>query len=418
MFSGIVYIYLFVFSSAQTQSGAGHISMALGTDTSHLTYYTKYRKIDGGCFKEKDLSLYDAMNYDRIKLKHQAFNPVLVLRLRADSIEQNQLEAIADQFNLNKPWSLFANNCADAVKKVLRETKVNPGLALMISTPSELIKDLCYHQKKEIQTKNIQILHGNLKQYLDQEPKAVPQTLFGKHGPHAQFPPYKEALLILPGFGSKYHSLHRLKNTFKKAPYDVFVPRYIARASLEETLENLELYWQRHGLDAYQKVHVFGYIVGSWTINAWIAQHGKANIATIVYDRSTLQERAPLVLVQDMKFVNFVLFGDVMQDLLQTPYTPLLDSTIRKGMLLETYATNTVRKHQQTAASMGPYCWELSCFGQDVDDYRYVPMHHDQMYTHPEVFAAALLYFIENGNFGPHLQSVQPVENPFVKHKP
>ena len=92
MFSGIVYIYLFVFSSAQTQSGAGHISMAFGTDTSHLTYYTKYRKIDGGCFKEKDLSLYEAMNYDCKKLKHQAFNPVLVLRLRADSIEQNKLE--------------------------------------------------------------------------------------------------------------------------------------------------------------------------------------------------------------------------------------------------------------------------------------------------------------------------------------
>ena len=44
-------LYLFVYSSAQTTSGAGHISFAFGPDSSTLTYYTKYRKSDGGCFK-------------------------------------------------------------------------------------------------------------------------------------------------------------------------------------------------------------------------------------------------------------------------------------------------------------------------------------------------------------------------------
>lgn len=238
-----------------------------------------------------------------------------------------------------------------------------------------------------------------------------------KESHHSKVSKHKEALLILPGFGSKYHLLHKIKKTFKSTPYDVFVPRYIDRGSMRETLKNFDKYWKKHGLNRYQKVHVFGYIVGSWTINSWIAQNGRANIATVVYDRSTLQERAPLVLVQDMKLVKFFLFGNVVKNLLETPYPLQLDTCIRHGMLLETYATNTIRKHKKTADSMGPYCWEVSCFEQKVDDYRYIPLNHDQMYTHPEIFAEAFLYFIENGNFGSHFQTVHPVDNPFIKYK-
>ena len=75
MFSSVVYIYLFVFSSAQTSSGAGHISFAYGKDSSALTYYTKYRKQDGGAYKAKGLSYAQALNYDRAVLTNQKTNP-------------------------------------------------------------------------------------------------------------------------------------------------------------------------------------------------------------------------------------------------------------------------------------------------------------------------------------------------------
>jgi hypothetical protein len=45
-------------------------------------------------------------------------------------------------------------------------------------------------------------------------------------------------------------------------------------------------------------------------------------------------------------------------------------------------------------------------------------MNHDQMYTHPEVFHEAVIYFIENKQFGPHFENIGPVANPFIKHKP
>ena len=98
MFSSVVYIYLFVFSSAQTSSGAGHISFAYGKDSSALTYYTKYRKQDGGGFKAKGLSYTQALNYDRVMFTHQKTNPELVLQLTSASCDIDQLEEVSYQY--------------------------------------------------------------------------------------------------------------------------------------------------------------------------------------------------------------------------------------------------------------------------------------------------------------------------------
>jgi hypothetical protein len=408
-------LYLFVYSSAQTTSGAGHVSFAFGPDSSSLTYYTKYRKADGGCFKLKNISYHQAFSYDKLELKHQSQVPALVLKLKAQDPDLNKLEQLSDYWNLEKPWTLFVNNCTDALKRTLRKSHINPGLAFLISTPNELIEDLYDHHLINFKNQEFEVVHGDLKAYLKSEPNAVPQTLFGKK---RQVFAHKEAIVILTGFGSKYHSLRAIKRQFGVYNYDVFVPRYISRQSIDQTISNFADFWKKEKLDHYDSVHVFAYIVGSWTINSWIAANGPANIATVVYDRSTLQERAPFVLVKDMKLVNFLLFGPVMQDLIDTPYPALAYPAIEKGILLETFATNTVRKHQETAAAPGPYCWDISCFGQTNTDFRYVPMNHDQMYTHPEVFHEAVIYFIENKQFGPHFENIGPVANPFIKHKP
>lgn len=408
-------LYLFVYSSAQTTSGAGHISFAFGPDSSSLTYYTKYRKADGGCFKVKNISYHHAFSFDKLELKHQSQVPALVLKLKAQDPDLNKLEQLSDYWNLEKPWTLFVNNCTDALKRTLRKSHINPGLAFLISTPNELIEDLYAHHLINFKNQEFEVVHGDLLAYLKSEPNAVPQTLFGKK---RQVFAHKEAIVILTGFGSKYHSLRAIKKQFSVYDYDVFVPRYISRQSIDQTISNFADFWKNEKLDNYDSVHVFAYIVGSWTINSWIAANGPANIATVVYDRSTLQERAPFVLVKDMKLVNFLLFGPVMQDLINTPYPALANSAIEKGILLESYATNTVRKHQETAAAPGPYCWDISCFGQTNTDFRYVPMNHDQMYTHPEVFHEAVIYFIENKQFGPHFETIGPVADPFIKHKP
>ena len=173
-------IYLFIYDSDQTESGAGHVSIAFGKDSSNLIYYTKYRKHDGGGKKEQHISYRKAFLYDKDILKLQKLTPSLVLKLKGQLRNSADLEKLCDHWNIHKPWSLFINNCTDAVKRVLRATKINPGLAFLISTPNELVEDLIYHNSHRFKTNEFQVLHGDLCFYLKNERNAVPQTLFGK----------------------------------------------------------------------------------------------------------------------------------------------------------------------------------------------------------------------------------------------
>jgi hypothetical protein len=173
-------LYLFIYESDHTLSGAGHIAMAFGKDSSDLTYYTKYRRHDGGGRKASHISFYQGFFFDRDSLKLQEHVPSLVLELHCNVQHIQHLERLSDHWNLKQPWTLFVNNCTDAVKRVLRSTRINPGLAFLISTPNELVEDLVYHNVKRFRNKEIGVLEGDLCFYLKNERNAVPQVLFGK----------------------------------------------------------------------------------------------------------------------------------------------------------------------------------------------------------------------------------------------
>jgi len=128
-------LFLFIYDSEQTASGAGHISFAFGNDSTDLTY---------------------------------------------KQISSEEIERLSDHWNLDEPWTLFNNNCTDAVKRILRATKINPGLAFLISTPNELVEDLVYHNVQLFRSHDFKVLVGDVCHYLKNERNAVPQVLFGK----------------------------------------------------------------------------------------------------------------------------------------------------------------------------------------------------------------------------------------------
>jgi hypothetical protein len=227
----------------------------------------------------------------------------------------------------------------------------------------------------------------------------------------------EQALLILPGFGSKILGTRALKQFFKQSDMPFYIPRYISRKSIRLSINSLERYYQNKGLGEYKQLHVLSYIVGSWTLNQWIADYGKRNIKTIIYDRSPFQERAPLILLKDMSLVNALVFGKITRDFVNTPYPVLNDTSIVKGVFIETYATNVVRKHKETAMEQGPLSWDVVNLKQPVNDFTYLPLNHDQMYTKPQAFGNEVFYFIEHGHFSQAFKHNTPVQNPFIKLK-
>lgn len=223
----------------------------------------------------------------------------------------------------------------------------------------------------------------------------------------------REAILILPGFGSKVHGTKDIAETFFKGNKDVFIPDYISRKSIHQCALNLHAFYKKEKLNEYKKIHVFSYIVGSWTLNDWITFNPNHNIASIVYDRSPLQERAPYALVEDMPFLIRIISGPIMKEFANTPYAPMKDSSINVGILIENKATKLIHKHKKSAMKKGPVQWEVDSLYQTYTDFTYIYMNHDELYTEIEKTVTEILAFIENGKFSANARREKHIEDPF-----
>src|SRR5574343_317179 len=144
----------------------------------------------------------------------------------------------------------------------------------------------------------------------------------------------REAIVILTGFGSLYHSAKNQVKNFKDQGFDLFIPDYIDRQSLVECSSNLEKFIEKNKLKSYKKVHVFAYIIGGWTLNTYLANHEWKNLTSVVYDRSSLQETLPGILSRDNPFFSRVLFGPLIKNLAETPYFSAEIPTAKFGLML------------------------------------------------------------------------------------
>lgn len=228
----------------------------------------------------------------------------------------------------------------------------------------------------------------------------------------------REALLILPGFGDKKKRRKKQKAYFEQFDYDVFIADYKCRKSFDLTVDKFAAYYETNGLNRYEKVHVFSYVLGSWVINEYIQKNGRQNICTIIYDRSPLQERAPKIVMEKIPLLGKIKVGKVLADFSNKPYPTLLMDSIKIGIIVETKATSLVRFFKKTALSYGPLSWQPSDLQQPYDDLFYTPLNHDQMYTRFDVIGTEIIHFLEKNRFTKTARRVMFDWNVFEKWKP
>jgi hypothetical protein len=229
----------------------------------------------------------------------------------------------------------------------------------------------------------------------------------------------KEALLIIPGFGSRSEGVGDIADYFRGKGYDVFIPSYISRDSLNACVENLDRFISTNKLKEYKKLHVFSYIIGSWTLNRWLVKNPQNNIATIVYDRSPLQERAPYAIDKDLHLIVRLLEGDIVREFSTIPYEPVLnDTTVNIGMIIESRATRLIRGHKKSAMELGPLDWSVEGRKQLCDDYLFTVNNHDEMYHDFDLIGPEIFHFIRNGKFTETAVRTKPEMDPFQKQKP
>lgn len=213
-------------------------------------------------------------------------------------------------------------------------------------------------------------------------------------------PPSRDALLILPGFGygrGDTNAFRAMQQTAAAAGVDVYVPSYVTRAGLAANRAELERFIRDQRLDRYERVHVFAFIAGAWTVNPLIDRGALPNLATIVYDRSPFQERAPQIAARDLRVPAWLRYGSTIFELARTPYPPLERAGVRVALLVETEPTPFITHHAKDGDAPPADAFECDRMGQRYDACAHVAMNHDELYTRFGELWPSLESFMRSG---------------------
>ena len=144
--------------------------------------------------------------------------------------------------------------------------------------------------------------------------------------------PKSDALLVLTGFGygrAGEKALRSLEPAMAREGVDLYVPDYITRSGLIDSRAKLERFIHENRLDRYERLHVFAFIAGAWTLNPLVERNALPNLTSVIYDRSPLQERAPRIAADNLRLLAWAKYGSTVFDLAKTPYAPLTVPTVK-----------------------------------------------------------------------------------------
>ena len=216
-------------------------------------------------------------------------------------------------------------------------------------------------------------------------------------------PPRRDALVILPGFGygkGDDASFRAVAESAAAEGIDVYVARYLTRGSLDASRDRLVRVFHEDHLDRYERVHVFSFIAGAWTLNPAIERGALPNLATVIYDRSPYQERALALAVRDLRVPAWLRYGSTLFDVARAPYPPLTRPGVLVGLLVETTPTSFIQHRARRAEALGGFDFACAAFDQRHDDCAYVAMNHDELYARFSSVWPDVKAFIRTGRYG------------------
>jgi hypothetical protein len=212
----------------------------------------------------------------------------------------------------------------------------------------------------------------------------------------------RDAVLILPGFGYGRDGgtvFRAISAAAARDGIDVYVPPFVTRSGLDASRARLERFIRDERLDRYERLHVFAFLAGAWTLNPLLDRLALPNLTTVVYDRSPFQERAPKIAAAKLRRRAWLRFGRTIFDVARTAYPPLARPDVRVALLVESVPTEFIVSHAKEAEAYGPFEFDCDAFGQRYDDCAFVPLNHSELYTRFAEVWPDVQAFIRTGRF-------------------
>jgi len=230
--------------------------------------------------------------------------------------------------------------------------------------------------------------------------------------------PKREALLVLPGFGygrADGKVFRSLAPAVAAEGLDLYVAPFVTRTGLATSRDKLARFIRDNRLERYERVHVFAFIAGAWTFNPLVDRGTLPNLATVVYDRSPFQERAPRIAVSRLPVLAWIRYGMTIFDVAKTPYAAFTGSDVKVAIVVESAPTSFVRRYEAEARKYGPFAFACDSFQQRHDDCLYVAMNHDEIYERFAEIWPELLAFARSGRFSVAADRNPPVEDALAR---
>ena len=228
----------------------------------------------------------------------------------------------------------------------------------------------------------------------------------------------KQALVILNGFGDSRKNRKIQQVFFQEKGYDLFIPEYVEKKSLDLTASNFSSFYKINNLNKYKEVKFLCYIIGGYVLNQYIENNGQGKITTIIYDRSPTQERAPKVATERFPFISQILYGKVLADFSEIFINPLSNKdSLRIGVIIENKATRLMRFFEKTSNNYGDYNYNAEEIEMNLDDFLHTYLDHDLMYKRFDVIGQEIFYFLKKGKFTENAKRVKYNWDPFKKLK-
>ena len=228
----------------------------------------------------------------------------------------------------------------------------------------------------------------------------------------------KQALVILNGFGDSKKNRKVQQNFFQKKGYDLFIPEYIEKNSIDLTVSTFSFFYDKNNLDEYKEVKFLCYIIGGYVLNQHIKKNGKGKITTIIYDRSPTQERAPKVATEKLPCISQILYGKVLADFSEITINSLSNKdSLTIGVIVENKATRLMRFFKRTSDSYGAYNYNAIEIEKNLDDFMYTYLDHDLMYRRFDVIGDEIMHFLKKGSFSENAKREKYNWDPFKKIK-
>jgi hypothetical protein len=228
----------------------------------------------------------------------------------------------------------------------------------------------------------------------------------------------RDAVLILPGFGYGRDGGTAFKAIAAIAArdgIDVYVPPFITRSGLDGSRAKLERFIREERLDRYERLHVFAFIAGAWTLNPLLDRLELPNLTSVVYDRSPYQERAPKIAATNLRRRAWLRYGRTLFDVARTPYPAMRREATNVALLVESEPTPFIARHAKAADAYGPFEFRCDAFGQRYDDCAYVALNHTDLYSHFADVWPEVRTFIRTGRFSAAADRTPPASTSLEK---